>query len=61
MKKKLVLRSESLTELSASDLSHVVGGTVKSRAFCATGITVCKGCEDLFPTVHNGCTPTPDA
>ena len=61
MKKTLVLKRESLAELSTDDLSHVVGGTVKTRLFCYTGITDCKLCDDLLPTVHNGCTPTPDA
>lgn len=61
MKKKLALRRESLTELSPADLSAVVGGTVKTKLFCYTGITDCKLCDDLLPTVHNGCTPTPDA
>lgn len=61
MKKKLTLKREALTELSPADLSVVVGGTVKTVLVCHTGISACKLCSDLFPTVHNGCTPTPDA
>ena len=45
MTKRLVLRRETLAEITADDLRGVVAGVEGTHLTCYTGITVCGICD----------------